>query len=365
MSVLQTNRSGGPNPDSDMVRPRTIAPGRQPHFVNRLLDTMEALVVVLNTNGGIVRFNEKCEEVTGYSAAEVQGEDLVDLLIPSDEQEQVRHVFEELSRGHAPYHFENHWQTKEGKRRRIRWANTVLRGEGNVVRVVGTGIDVTKQRELERKVVTATNEERRRIAEELHDLLTPQLSGTALMVEVLAQKLQDAHPEVATELQTAAERVRKAGKQTRALSHSLMPPAIKDGDLASGLHDLAKRQEELRDVACSVETVGPVPALSEETVTHLYHIASEVVANAAQHADPEEITLSLRTRDEHVLLTVRDDGTGMPEQTDPSAGAGLHIMDARADVIGADLEIAPIEEGGTRVACKLPLEARPHVRSSN
>lgn len=348
-----------------MVPSSPTAPARVHNFVDHLLDTLEALVVVLDTDGRIVRFNEKCEEVTGYSAAEVQGENFADLLIPPDEQEQVRNVFEELSRGNAPYHFENYWQTKEGERRRIRWSNTVLRDEGEVVRVVGTGIDVTKRRKLERKVVTATDEERRRIAEELHDLLTPQLSGTAMMVETLAKKLRDKHPEVAEEVQSTAERVREAGKQTRALSHSLMPPAIKDGDLASGLHDLAKRQEELRDVACSVETVGPVPALSEETVTHLYHIASEVVANAAQHADPEEITLSLRTRDEHVLLTVRDDGTGMPEQTDPSAGAGLHIMDARADVIGADLEIAPIEEGGTRVACKLPLEARPHVRSSN
>jgi PAS domain S-box-containing protein len=217
MSAPQTNRSVGPSPETDGVLPPTST--KEHNFADRLLDTMEALVVVLNTNGRIARFNEKCEEVTGYSAAKVQGEDIIDLLIPSDEREQVRHVFEELSRGHAPYHFENHWQTnhwqtKEGKRRRIRWTNTVLWEDGNAVRVLGTGIDVTKQRKLERKVVTATDEERRRIAEELHDLLTPQLSGTAFMVEVLAQKLQDAHPEVATELQTAAERIRGTGKRS-------------------------------------------------------------------------------------------------------------------------------------------------------
>lgn len=267
-------------------------------------------------------------------------------------------MFEELSRGNAPYHFENYWQTKEGERRRIRWSNTVLRDEGEVVRVVGTGIDVTKRRKLERKVVTATDEERRRIAEELHDLLTPQLSGTAMMVETLAKKLRDKHPEVAEEVQSTAERVREAGKQTRALSHSLMPPAIKDGDLASGLHNLAKHQGELRDFTFSVEVNGPVPALTEETASHLYHIASEAVANAVQHADPNAITLRLRACDDQLLLTVRDDGTGIPEHTESNPGAGLHLMDARADVIGADFEIGPADEGGTLVRCSLPLAAR-------
>lgn len=335
------------------------APTRAHNFVDRLLDTLEALVVMLDTNGRIVRFNEKCEEVTGYSAAEVQGEDLIDLLILPNEQEQLRNVFEKLSRGNAPYHFENYWRTKEGERRRIRWSNTVLRDEGEVIRVVGTGIDVTKQRELERKVVTATDKERRRIAEELHNLLTPQLSGTAMMVEALVKKLRGKHPEVAQEIQSAAERIREASKQSRALSHSLMPPTIKDGDLVSGFHDLAKRQGELRNFNFSVEADGPVPALSEETASHLYHIASEAVANAAQHANPEAVTLRLRACDDQLLLTVRDDGTGIPEQIEPDLKAGLHLMDARADVIGADLEIGPSDEGGTLVRCSLPLEARP------
>lgn len=156
------------------------------------------------------------------------------------------------------------------------------------------------------------------------------------MAEVLSKKLQDEHPEVAKESQTAAERIREAGKQTRALSHSLTPPAITEGDLTSGLHDLAKRQKELREFTFSVEVDGPVPTLHEETASHLYHIASEAIANAAQHADPDQIVPCLRTCDEHLLLTVRDDGVGIPERSEPSTGAGVHLMDARADVIGAD-----------------------------
>lgn len=326
-------------------------------FVDRLLDTVDVLVVVLDTDRQIVLFNRKCEEVTGYSAAEAEGEDLIDLVIPPEEREQVREVFADLSEGNAPLSHENHWLTKEGERRCIRWSNTVLRDEeGEVARVVGTGIDVAVRRRLEREVVTASDEERRRIGEELHDMLAPNLAGTAMMVETLARKLEEETPEVASEIQTAAERIREAGEQVRSLSHSLVPPALQDGDLPSGLQNLAERQEQMRTFTCSFEMEGTVPPLSEETASHLYHIASEAVANAAQHANPSTIAIRLEASDEHLALTVRDDGTGFPKVNASGEGIGLHLMETRADLIGATLDVAPAEGGETLVRCRLPLE---------
>lgn len=336
-------------------------------FIDRLLDTVEALVVVLNTDRRIVRFNQKCQDVTGYSASEARGEDLVDFLIPPEEREHVRELFADLSEGHiadlpgenASSSYENCWLTKEGDRRRIEWSNTVLRDEeGEVVRVVGTGIDVTERRRLQQEVVAATDEERRRIGAELHDMLAQQLAGTAMMVDALAKKLEDENPEVAREVRTAAERVREAGEQTRTLSHSLMPSAIKDGDLSRGLKDLAERQEELRDLTCSFEEDGPAPTLPEDTSSHLYHLAAEAVANAAQHANPSAIAIRLAARDEPLVLTVRDNGVGIPEEVEPNTGTGLHLMQTRAELIGADLEIDAAEGGGTLVRSRLPLENR-------
>lgn len=326
-------------------------------FVDRLLDTVGALVVVLDTSGRIVRFNEKCEEVTGYSATDAEGKNVVDLLVPSEEQEQVRAVFADLSSGEAPRSHENYWLTKGGERRLIRWSNTILRDEdGQVARVIGTKIDITVRRRLEQKVVAASDEERRRIGEELHDMLVPKLAGTAMMVDALANKLKDENLEVAREIQTAAELIRETGEQVRALSHSLIPLDVKDGDLPNGLHDLAERQEQMRALTCSFEKEGPSPPLSEETASHLYHIASEAVANAGKHADASAVVLRLGVEEEHLVLTVRDDGTGILEEDVPGEGVGLRLMETRADLIGATLEVGPAEGGGTLVRCSLPLE---------
>lgn len=343
------------------------APGGPPEergFVDRLLDTVEALVVVLDTSGRIVRFNETCEEVTGYAATEAEGKDVVDLLVPPEEQEQVRTVFAGLSGGdlsgeEAPRSHENHWLTKGGERRLIQWSNTILRDEeGRVEHVVGTGIDITKRRRLERKVVAASDEERRQIGAELHDMLAPQLAGTAMMVDALASKLDDEHPEVASEIRTAAEQVREAGEKTRALSHSLLSPAITDGDLPSGLRDLAERQEQMRGLTCSFEKKGPIPWLSEKTASHLYHIASEAVTNAVQHGNSSVVIIRLGVKEERLVLTVRDDGTGVPKEVGPGDGIGLYLMETRADLIGADFGVGPAEGGGTLVRCSLPLEER-------
>jgi signal transduction histidine kinase len=134
----------------------------------------------------------------------------------------------------------------------------------------------------------------------------------------------------------------------------LIPLNVKSGDLSGGLRDLAERQEQLRDLACSFTKTGSVPTLCEQTTTHLYHIASEAVLNAAQHANASTVTVCLNASADQLVLEVRDDGVGIPEETSLHRGAGLHLMEARANLIGADLEIRPCE-GGTLVRCSLPL----------
>lgn len=120
---------------------------RERDFSSAVLDTVGALVVVLDPEGQIVRFNRTCERMTGMSAEDVKGLYAWDLFIPEEEVEGVRRVFEELAFGHFPNTHENYWIVKGGERRRIAWSNTVLLNErGGVDYVIDTGIDVTEQR---------------------------------------------------------------------------------------------------------------------------------------------------------------------------------------------------------------------------
>ncbi|MEJ2560495.1 MAG: PAS domain-containing protein [Anaerolineae bacterium] len=102
---------------------------RQEHdFISAVLDTAGALVVILDREGRIVRFNRACEQTTGYSFDEVRGKLLWDLFLIPEEVEPVKAVFEELQAGQFPNEYENHWATKHGDRRLIAWSNTAFLG---------------------------------------------------------------------------------------------------------------------------------------------------------------------------------------------------------------------------------------------
>jgi PAS domain S-box-containing protein len=119
-------------------------------FVSAILQTVEALVVVLDTQGRIVRFNQACERTTGYTFAEVQGKELWDLFLPPEERPQVRQVFDNLRAGDLHNAYTNSWRTRDGHSRLIAWSNTVLRDRhGAVEYIIGTGIDITEQHQAE------------------------------------------------------------------------------------------------------------------------------------------------------------------------------------------------------------------------
>jgi two-component system sensor kinase FixL len=114
--------------------------------LDELVDVIGALLVVLDTSGRIVSFNAACERVSGYARAEVVGKDVFELLIPPDQADAVRAVFQALVQGQGPTTFTNDWVAKDGERRRISWSNTAsYRSDGSVEYIIGAGIDMTDQ----------------------------------------------------------------------------------------------------------------------------------------------------------------------------------------------------------------------------
>jgi PAS domain S-box-containing protein len=135
-----------------------------------VLETVGALIVVMDTEGRVVLFNHVCERLTGFSSADVLGKPFWDVLLLPEERDQVRKVFHSLKAGHFPNRHENYWLTRSGGRLWIAWSNTCLTdGRGGVEYVIGTGIDMTERRRLEA--------ERMRLTEILG--ATPDLVATA------------------------------------------------------------------------------------------------------------------------------------------------------------------------------------------
>ena len=117
-------------------------------FMSTVLDTVGSIVLVLDRDGRIVRFNRTCEEVSGYRFEEVRGGFVWDFLIPPEQVEGVKGVFKSLASGMFPNKYENYWVAKDGQRKLIAWSNTALLDkEGSVEHVIATGIDITERRQ--------------------------------------------------------------------------------------------------------------------------------------------------------------------------------------------------------------------------
>ncbi|NPV06494.1 MAG: PAS domain S-box protein [Anaerolineae bacterium] len=145
---------------------------RERDFISAILDTVGTLVVVLDPQGRIVRFNRACEQATGYAFGEVEGKRFWELFLLREEAQAVKEVFRDLVAGQFPNEHENHWVRRDGDLRLIAWSNTALLDEtGAVEYVIGTGVDVTERRRAEDALQRANAELDLRVQERTAELL--------------------------------------------------------------------------------------------------------------------------------------------------------------------------------------------------
>ena len=142
-----------------------------------MLETVPAVVVVLDAQGRLVELNRAGEELTGYSGEELRGRELWETgLVPEEEQSGTREVFARLRAGDFPNRYENHWITKDGRSRLLSWRNSaVLDEHGEVSHVIGTAVDVTD----ERRALDALQESAERFRATLQTLVDPLVLLTA------------------------------------------------------------------------------------------------------------------------------------------------------------------------------------------
>jgi PAS domain S-box-containing protein len=222
--------------------------------------------------------------------------------------------------------------------------------------------DISKQKRLEQEILDISEREQRRLGRDLHDDLGQQLTGIAYMARALEQKLACESSLAAAEASRIAELVQRAIRQTSGLAQGLYPVRLETNDLVAALAALAADTEALAGVACRFRCPAPIRMADPSAATHLYRIAQEAVHNAVKHGHPARVDIAIECGDERVVMTVRDDGAGIPGELEPGRqGMGLHIMAYRARMIGAELDIRRAEGGGTAVTCSFSRQiTKPH-----
>jgi len=234
------------------------------------------------------------------------------------------------------------------------WLTTrfpILNEQGEPIMIGGAAINITESKRLERELQTVSEREQRRIGQDLHDGLGQYLTGIACMVKVLGAKLAEKKLPEANDAQRITTMVNETISQARDLARGLCPVELENNGLQAALQELAQRVTKLFAVNCELHAPGVVQMYDNAAAVHLYRIAQEAINNAIKHGQSTKIDISLTSVNGQIILTIKDNGIGVKTNGSKPSGMGLRVMNYRAGMIGATVQIEAAAEGGTLVKC--------------
>jgi signal transduction histidine kinase len=214
-------------------------------------------------------------------------------------------------------------------------------------------VDLLRARQ---RLVTAREEERRRIRRDLHDGLGPQLASQALTLDAIARLIESDPQKAKALLADLKSQSQAAIADIRRLIYDLRPPALDDLGLVTALREEFARME-LNGLKIHLQAPERLPSLPAAVEVAAYRIAQEAVNNVVKHAGAVNCQVRLEAQDDVLEVEIHDDGRGIP----PGAhlGVGLHSMRERAEELGGRLEIGSAPGGGTQIIARLPIETSP------
>lgn len=233
-----------------------------------------------------------------------------------------------------------------------------VRGHGPVADLIRSFDTMLDRLEAERadsarRALQAQEAERQRVAKELHDQV-----GQSLTVVLLGLKRarDTAPPELSEELRSAQESTRASLEEVRRIAGRLRPGPLEDLGLVSALSALATEFITHSGVQVRRGFAPGLPTLSPEVELVVYRVAQEALTNAARHARPDVVELTVSRQGDAVAVRVADDGIGAHRIV---AAAGIRGMRERAAMVDGQLTIGPRVGGGTEVRLVVPVQAGP------
>ena len=223
--------------------------------------------------------------------------------------------------------------------------------------------EIAERERLQHLLLEASEQEQRRIGQDLHDGLGQHLAGTAIAGQVLREKLERRSLREAVDAKKVVELIEEGVSLTRRSAKGLHPVDLSAEGLMLALEEFAVTTTRLFEVTCRFVCELPVLVHSAATAEHLFRIAQEATRNAIQHGGARDIAIELNTLDEGLELRIEDDGGGIPANRPSTAGMGLRIMAHRARLIGATFEVSARDGGGTIVTCRLPVAIEDQIAS--
>lgn len=225
--------------------------------------------------------------------------------------------------------------------------------------------EIEERQRLEARMIDLIEREQLRLGQELHDGLGQQLAGIGFLLETLRGKLEEVSSPAVRDVERLEDLIQQSIEQTRNLAKVFYPVELERHGLAMALRALAQRHRRSSETSSIVESEEDGGTnLDGPLAIQLFRIAQEAVQNSERHSHAKHLLIRLAIHDGQVMLTVQDDGIGLPPDFDKAAGMGLRIMQHRARMIGGKLEIRNGPAGGAIVTCAAPFHERPSSKQA-
>ena len=345
-----------------------------------IFDAVPSMIFFKDTQNNVLRVNQAVADRMGLPVSEIEGRASEDMF-PEEAAAYYRDDLAVLRSGEPKLGYTEPQTLPSGE---LRWLRTdkspLYGGGGEPLGVLAVVTDVTEQRRavLQAAVLEKAVEERQAIGRNLHDGIGQQMTGVRMLIEKVRRQVRRGEEPSMAALDEIAGVVAAASTEVRRMISGLTPERITPEELPVALGQVASNVQTFYGVAAESDCDREVTGLCEEAANHFLAIAQEAAINAAKHAGASRIRIRLTVDDAGVVLSVTDDGRGLPGGVAASGvegtGRGMQILHYRADAMGARLEVGPASEpcggggsdphpgdphpggdaaGGTRICCTL------------
>jgi PAS domain S-box-containing protein len=350
-----------------------------------IVDSSDDAIVSKTLDGVITSWNPGAEKLFGYTAAEAVGQHIC-LIIPEDRRAEEDEVLARLRQGERIDHFETMRRTKDGRLIPISLTVSPVRdADGTIVGASKVARDLSerirnealrlelaerKRAEEERadlltRIILAQEDERRRIARELHDQLGQQLTALRLTLEMLkAQSVERSDLQV--QVETLEALALQLDRDVAFRVWELRPIEIESLGLQAALANYVRSWSQQFDIRVQLHVrPSTLERFTPELETTIYRLAQEALNNVAKHARASHVDVVLEHGSGRLSLIVEDNGVGFEPSVAQThrQGVGLIGMRERAALVGGEFQIESTPGRGTTVIVRA-LVAAPAMRSA-
>lgn len=326
-----------------------------------LLEGVELLVIGADAEGRINYVNPYFGRITGRDSLEIMGQPAVELVIPDEREALAERVSRMGNDGLRP---QSTWSVRcaDGDSRTIVFSNVRLENpDGSLAGLLSVGEDVTDRllaestaRHLAGRLINAQEEERSRVARDLHDDITQRLACLSIDVARVQRAAVDSH--FAASLKEMGEDLVRLSEDVHAIAYRLHPSVLEDLGLPEALASECERFTRRERIPCEIRNLELPDRIPNPAALGLFRVGQEALRNIGRHARATTVTVTLRTVDEGVQLAVNDDGVGFdPSIRRVKPSMGLASMRERISYLGGELDIESSPGHGTTIVAWVPV----------